>query len=1197
MRISRLMSALERFATSRFIVSLVILVLMGLLIWYFGPELHVNDRVPFASPVVRIATIAGLAVTFLLFEMLRRWRLRRINRNILSRMGGLQAKDSLQGRDVGRIRVSFARFLRLFQQRGGIHGSQKRQLRTLSWYLLLGEQQAGRTAALDAADMEFPLEGPIEPDGSNASDARGFCEWRVTDKAVYVDVPGELTFQRSQLDMAEWSDLCDCLASVRRVRPLSGVVLTVPASALLSEEQDAAKADAIRSRLQELMARFGEYLPVYVLVTKSDLITGFADFFAHLEIDERNRPLGVQIPLMESWPRSRRWWQAENEFTAEPASLAAYRSRFQEFTVQLSNGTFARLAEEQDAESRRRIFSFPQQMLALSMPIEKFLQRIFSPSRFRHEAMFRGVYFCSASQPDDCIDMLMRAHEDAYGLKAPANGPQRRLGGEAAYFCKGFMHDVLLSERMLRSTSPASQRRRLHGTVSICAAVFVLCGALIYSWSLVLGRSHEEHIAFTTSLDEHATLSLALPDEPELEDAALSVAPLLTAVETSDDDGLINMLMREIGALTLQPSLALHEKMKALYLAADGALVRPALARDLGQEVSLLANADKTSLNRLNDTLALYLGLSALDRQRLEPLVEWAEERMQRRFPADPKRQEDAVKVVRGSLANLNDPITLDGAVVSSARMQLFGVPLSRRAYNAAKEKAKDLPAYSIRDALGEERAAFVSRDTESSLPSVAGYYTESGYYESFIPEIPKHILEERDREWMAGTWTTELTNEEILAETSALLAKDFAAEWSTALDSLAFRDVRDVAEAHELYDLLLSGERPLDGLVALLYAHTKLPAVRGTEPGPTGAGSEEAGKSMVKSSGEVLESLNKAVEDMDVSWPGVLIRDTFEPYHALHEERTGEMSGLKDVHARLGDIHRVLLAVQGGDSPGAESFEVVARWMDDPLQSELTALRQAATSLPSALRRMLYELADQTQSALMDAARRHIEETWDSAVLAECTRGIHARYPVSRQAQIAIAPDDFERFFLPAGAIGAFFDLYAEPYLKNGFERGSKGFSSIGFSEPALDAFRNAQMIREAFALDRAALRDAAFTIEPEFLDSEAVGVMIETNSRSFSYRHEPPRRFRMRVFDESVSISLTDESGRTRTVRVTGPWSWFRIFDRFELQPTATPDHFVFRVEIDGLFAVFRITADSTVNPFTTTALTEFKCEEDLL
>ena len=64
----------------------------------------------------------------------------------------------------------------------------------------------------------------------------------------------------------------------------------------------------------------------------------------------------------------------------------------------------------------------------------------------------------------------------------------------------------------------------------------------------------------------------------------------------------------------------------------------------------------------------------------------------------------------------------------------------------------------------------------------------------------------------------------------------------------------------------------------------------------------------------------------------------------------------------------------------------------------------------------------------------------------------------------------------------------------------------------------------------------------------------------------------------------------------RLSGPWAWFRMFDRFQLQATSIPDHFHLMVNIGGLEASFNIAAGSTLNPLTLSALTDFGCEERL-
>ena len=56
-----------------------------------------------------------------------------------------------------------------------------------------------------------------------------------------------------------------------------------------------------RERIAELHAQLGIRFPVYVMVTKCDLVAGFAEFFADFDKDERAQVWGAQF---KAGPRS-----------------------------------------------------------------------------------------------------------------------------------------------------------------------------------------------------------------------------------------------------------------------------------------------------------------------------------------------------------------------------------------------------------------------------------------------------------------------------------------------------------------------------------------------------------------------------------------------------------------------------------------------------------------------------------------------------------------------------------------------------------------------------------------------------------------------------------------------------------------------------------------------------------------------------
>ncbi len=122
------------------------------------------------------------------------------------------------------------------------------------------------------------------------------CDWWFTDQAVLIDTAGRYTTQDSdaQGDKTAWQRFLDLLKRSRPRQPINGALVTVSIPDLL--QQSAAERErqiaAVRSRVQELHQHFGVRFPVYLLVTKADLISGFVDYLGAADKDSRATPWG-----------------------------------------------------------------------------------------------------------------------------------------------------------------------------------------------------------------------------------------------------------------------------------------------------------------------------------------------------------------------------------------------------------------------------------------------------------------------------------------------------------------------------------------------------------------------------------------------------------------------------------------------------------------------------------------------------------------------------------------------------------------------------------------------------------------------------------------------------------------------------------------------------------------------------------------
>ena len=72
---------------------------------------------------------------------------------------------------------------------------------------------------------------------------------------------------------------------------------------------------------------------------------------------------------------------------------------------------------------------------------------------------------------------------------------------------------------------------------------------------------------------------------------------------------------------------------------------------------------------------------------------------------------------------------------------------------------------------------------------------------------------------------------------------------------------------------------------------------------------------------------------------------------------------------------------------------------------------------------------------------------------------------------------------------------------------------------------------------------------------------------------------------------IKVSTTPGGT-AVQFDGPWALFRLFERYEIQPTGQPEKFIVVMNLDGKRAKFEVTANSVFNPFRMPEIRQFRC-----
>jgi type VI secretion system protein ImpL len=273
------------------------------------------------------------------------------------------------------LRRSFRRGLAAYRQFAT--GWRHRYL--VPWYVVVGETSSGKTTLLSGLERTRNF----RVDDDTAVDQAGGCGWWFFDQAVVLDVAGQvfLSSDGTATGGGLWRRVLGLLQESRPRRPIDGIVLTIPADQLSDPSEGAsgrlqAKARQLCTRLWEAQRVFGLRLPVYLVITKCDTISGFQAFARALPRAGRENMLGWSNPyaLDAAW---RGEWVDE---AFESIGDALFHREMELF------------AARNEGSKDEDVFLFPVRLPDLKDPLRACLNTIFRGTAFQEGLHLRGIY-------------------------------------------------------------------------------------------------------------------------------------------------------------------------------------------------------------------------------------------------------------------------------------------------------------------------------------------------------------------------------------------------------------------------------------------------------------------------------------------------------------------------------------------------------------------------------------------------------------------------------------------------------------------------------------------------------------------------------------------------------------------------------------------------------------------------------------
>lgn len=1242
-------------------ISVVFAALLCLLIWCASPLLTFGRAEPFVTTSARIITIAAVLAVFVVYWVFRLLQEMRANPKFLDSLLDFGGKKtpSLAATRLEEVNTVVAGGLaRLKAMRTGARGpgrlfQGKRYLYELPWYITLGSKASGKTTALIRAGLTFPVAGQMQRAASGFAQGTENVDWWLTNDAVLIDTAGHYTRHgtsqaslspvtslaagdvtgdnvaddgkkahsaadadklRHGTDEAEWQGFLGILRSHRPRAPINGALLTIDLAAVTSQDETAriVEAAALRGRLAELREHLGIRFPVYLIVTKMDQLSGFAEYFGSLTAEGRAQTWGFTLPYgKETIAREGVGVRCEHELGL--------------LVARLSDGINTRLQDEYDTGRRQKLAALGEEFAALTRPLGELIERIFLDSRYDDTqlgATLRGVYFTSATQAGTAVvaerRTIVQRLANAIGIALAARSSPHI--GNDTYFLHDLLTKIVFTEAHLaRPNLHWEFRFRLLRLIGHALAL------LTFAW-LAIGL----RVSFGTNSEyleaiAHKTQALAakitqLYKEPKLEAVpdTLTDARYLASypgLDLQDPDSAYRF------GLYTAPDVAAESRHT--YDSLEDNLLLPQLVKRMESVLSdaITSQDPKAAYDALRVYLMLYdKAKFNADDVKAWVLNDWAKTDSASVFGGRASMIDHVQQLFSGARV-VQSPFVRNDALIQQARSFLDSSNATQRLYERAKAAMqKEAPdEFTLLRAVGPQAGTVFTRASGAPLSrGVPGIFTFDGYRNLFDKRLPEFAQVARDDDaWVMGRSFLRGLSDEAQKKTAEIVSSstgaddplteairreylnEYAQQWDAFLGDI--RTVNGTSLAFNLQVLrsFAAPDSPLSRLARAAVRETTL-----TQPAAAADASF-----LQKATGQLAQKADSALGiRAEERIERELVDNHFAP---LREVVTGNAdvqaasqpapqqagtTGLDGVASLLNEYYTSLTVADNA----------LANNSMPPASDTATKLKMTANTMPAPFRAVLLQLSQQGSQEVNQGIGQLLSRQMQAVVGDTCRLTIEGNYPFVPDSKRDVSTDDFTRVFAQGGVIDDFFTKTLAPFvdtLAKPWRYKTLPGATEAVQGPDLEPFQHAEAIREVFFGDpgQKQLTWKANIQIPE-LDPTITGLMIDIDGQTTLYQHGPVAPFAVSWPGPRGGVHAEITANPrirpdTSTISADGPWAFMRLIQKGHVLETATPGRTRVGFDFDGRKTALDISsAGSTANPLTGDVLTTFRCPSSM-
>ena len=1070
-----------------------------------------------------------------------------------------------------------------------------RYLYQLPWYLFIGPPGSGKTTALVHSGLKFPLAQGKGNDPLQGVGGTRHCQWWFTDRAVLIDTAGRYTTQDSDqaADAGEWAGFLQLLTKHRPRQPINGVLVTVSVADLLAlrEPELQQHANAVRARIEELHLAFKLRFPIYLLVTKTDLLPGFLEFFGELDRDQREQIWGSTVPA----------GGAGQSYSAEQ-----FAADFRQLTGRLASQVNERLNRERLLAQRQLIFGFPAQFAALSQPLAAFVDQAFGVSRYVSQPLFRGLFFTSGTQEGTPIDRLLGSMTRSLGMERKALPALRPTG--KSFFITRLFNEVIFAEAGLAGSNLVWEQRlrRIKWSISGAAALALFGAGVAWTLSYLNNSNYLDIVQARTQALSKELSSQAF-------DASTSFNTMLPVLDSLST--LANTAQVAADAPPLSYTWGLYQGDK-IESAAQSSYQR-ALARNLApvlsRRIEEVLRRGSQNPELLYETLKAYLMLHQREHLDAGALKGWiafdARTELARTMTEEQRNKllhHVELLLARDSIAPESQ---IDGVLVDRIRRSLLATAFPVRVNNRIKRQGfgSQFADFRIPQVAGNNAQMVLTRQSGAAITQgVPGAYTYDGYHKGFQKQLEpllKQLAEEET--WVLGVSNSDNARrvadgrlrDTLANEVRLIYLQEYIAVWEKFLADVSLIQTASLPQSVQLARLLSAPDSPLPRFLKAAAAEVSLAESRNPVTAATKGVVDKATDAVRETQDNLTRMLGQQGAAAVLAAPvaarkiEAMVDERFEALRRyVRATAAGQPAPIDATMALINDLYNLLIAT-----------ETAVTSKNPPPVSDLpNRVKGEAARLPEPVRSMMNTLAVNGTNQALGVTRANLGDLLASTVADFCKRAIDGRYPITLASTRDIVPDDFTRLFASDGLLDEFFKKNLAPYVDTTskpwkFRR--QGDASMGDASNALVQFQRADEIRKVFFAGANRSPSVRIDIKPIEMDPAILQFSLDADGQVLRYAHGPIVPMSITwpgskgTGQIRIQISPASANGNSGMV-FEGPWALQRMFDRAQIERTGQPEKFRAVFSFDGRKAMFDVTASSVQNPFRLPELQAFSC-----